>query len=246
MYFASGSETRHPYFPGNHGVRSAPPLPPRSACSSDFPDLKPTSLLRADHQLRSSPAMNSTNHPQNELLRLPIIGAGMSPEDKATKPTGGYCRHCSRVTRHTWESAKQRVDELKSTPGVRNPICSTPTGVPKGQAALRSPIERGIGHSGAPAGKYRRRYPGREPVRTGRSACVGAGSTGDVRPEWQQSSIIPTSRSLTDLLILTYDAVDGLRPEMCRRRSPEHQRNVRIGDRELGLARPGDADLQRR
>jgi hypothetical protein len=41
----------------------------------------------------------------------------MSPEAKANKPTGGYCLHCSKVTWHTWESAKKRVEELKATPG---------------------------------------------------------------------------------------------------------------------------------
>jgi hypothetical protein len=40
----------------------------------------------------------------------------MSTEAKANKPTGGYCLHCSKVTWHTWESAKLRVEELKSTP----------------------------------------------------------------------------------------------------------------------------------
>ena len=39
--------------------------------------------------------------------------------------------------------------------------------------------------------------------------------------------------------------MDGLLPEMCSRRSPEHQRNVRNRERVLDNISPGDADLQR-
>jgi hypothetical protein len=42
------------------------------------------------------------------------------------------------------------------------------------------------------------------------------------------------------------DAVEGLRPEMCSRRSPEQQCNVRIRDRVRDLVPSGDADLQGR
>jgi hypothetical protein len=56
----------------------------------------------------------------------------MSPETKANKPTGGYCLHCSKVTWHTWESAKLRVEELKAIPGVRKPYLLDAYRCPKG------------------------------------------------------------------------------------------------------------------
>jgi len=54
-------------------------------------------------------------------------------------------------------------------------------------------------------------------------------------------------RSSTGLSIAerAHDPVDGLLPEMCSRRPPEHQRNVRNRKRVLDHISPGDADLQR-
>jgi hypothetical protein len=53
---------------------------------------------------------------------------------------------------------------------------------------------------------------------------------------------ISTGCSSTAYLNITYDPVDSLRTEMCSRRPPEGQRNVRV----LDLGSSGDADLQRR
>jgi hypothetical protein len=57
----------------------------------------------------------------------------MSPEAKKHSQSS-YCFHCSKVVWPTWESARLRVEELKSTPGVRKPYCSTPIAAPSAQA----------------------------------------------------------------------------------------------------------------
>jgi hypothetical protein len=64
----------------------------------------------------------------------------MSSRTKHRKPTNGYCPHCSKIVWPTWESAKLRVEELKSTPGVRKPYLLD---------AYRCPVGSGwhIGHN---------------------------------------------------------------------------------------------------
>jgi hypothetical protein len=42
-----------------------------------------------------------------------------------------------------------------------------------------------------------------------------------------------------------HDPMESLWPEMCRRRPPKHQGNVRVLKRVLDLVPPGDANLQR-
>jgi hypothetical protein len=63
----------------------------------------------------------------------------MSPKAKTHKQPG-YCFHCSKVVWPTWESARLRVEELKSTPGVRKPYLLD---------AYRCPVGAGwhIGHN---------------------------------------------------------------------------------------------------
>jgi hypothetical protein len=86
----------------------------------------------------------------------------------------------------------------------------------------------------------------------GGCGCIAAHSGGRAAPS--VTGIIPVRHSSTDLSIpadrfarrFTHDAMEGLRPEVCGRWSPEHQGNVRVLKRILDLIPSADTDLQRR